>query len=145
VNLLSRRSILAVAAVTDIALHARPMPVSSKALSARLALPPRHLEPILQELVRQNVLKGLRGPRGGYELARERRRISVGDIVRGMSAWHEQPDAGSVMVDQVIEPLIRRSAATFLAELDAITVDDLCREAELNGVAFPQSIHDFTI
>ena len=39
---------------------------------------PRHLETLLQELVRARILKGTRGPRGGYELARERRRISVG-------------------------------------------------------------------
>lgn len=80
--LLSRRSVLAVTAVVDIALHARPMPVSAKALAARHNLPPRHLETILQALVRQGILKGLRGPRGGYELARERRRITAGDVVR---------------------------------------------------------------
>ena len=30
-------------------------------------LPPRHLEPVLQALVRHGILKGIRGPRGGYE------------------------------------------------------------------------------
>ena len=38
--------------------------------------------PVLQALVRHGILKGVRGPRGGYELARERRRITAGDIVR---------------------------------------------------------------
>src|ERR687895_938315 len=80
--LLSRRSLLAIAAVVDIALHARPLPVAAKHLAARHNLPPRHLETVLQALVRQGLLKGLRGPRGGYELARERRRITAGDIVR---------------------------------------------------------------
>ena len=81
-NFLSRRSLLAIAAVTDIALHARPQPVSAKALAARHKLPARHLEPVLQALVRHGILKGTRGPRGGYELARERRRLTAGDIVR---------------------------------------------------------------
>src|SRR5918992_3502411 len=80
--LLSRKSLLAVAAVIDVALHGRERPVSAKALAARHSLPARHLEPVLQALVRQGVLKGIRGPRGGYELARERRRITAGDIVR---------------------------------------------------------------
>ena len=81
-NLLSRRSMLAIAAVVDIALHSRPAPVAAKALAARHKLPPRHLETLLQGLVHAKILKGVRGPRGGYELARERRRISVGEIVR---------------------------------------------------------------
>ncbi len=81
-NLLPERSLLAVATVVDIALNARVAPVSAKALSARHGLMPRHLETLLQELVRAGVLKGTRGPRGGYALARERRRISVGEILR---------------------------------------------------------------
>ena len=56
-NFLSRRSLLAIAAVTDIALHARPQPVSAKALAARHKLPARHLEPVLQALVRQESSK----------------------------------------------------------------------------------------
>jgi len=81
-NLLSRRSVLAIAAVVDIALHSRASPVAAKALAARHKLPPRHLETLLQGLVHAKILKGVRGPRGGYELARERRRISAGEIVR---------------------------------------------------------------
>jgi DNA-binding IscR family transcriptional regulator len=33
-------------------------------------------------LVHAKILKGVHGRRGGYELARERRRIRVGEIVR---------------------------------------------------------------
>ena len=79
--LLPRRALLAVAAVVDVAVHARPTPVAAKALASRHNLPPRHLETLLQALVRASILKGVRGPRGGYELARDRRRISVGDYV----------------------------------------------------------------
>ena len=81
-NLLSRRSVLAIAAVVDVALHSRSAPVAAKALAARHKLPPRHLETLLQGLVHAKILKGVRGPRGGYELGRERRRITVGEIVR---------------------------------------------------------------
>ena len=81
-NLLSRRSVLAIAAVVDVALHSRSAPVAAKALAWRHKLPPRHLETLLQGLVHAKILKGVRGPRGGYELARERRRITIGEIVR---------------------------------------------------------------
>ena len=133
-NLLSRRSMLAIAAVVDIALHSRPSPVAAKALAARHKLPPRHLETLLQGLVHAKILKGVRGPRGGYELARERRRIMVGDIVRtAVSLSTADPDdigARSKLLDKVIEPSVRSAGEPFLANLDAISVEDLCESAE---------------
>src|ERR1700749_1114109 len=96
-NLLPRRSVLAIAAVVDVALHARPMPVAAKSLAARHRLPPRHLETPVLGLVPANILKGVRGPRGGYELARERRKISVGEIVRtAISLSAADPDELSI-------------------------------------------------
>lgn len=45
--LLSRKGILAIAAVIDVALNSKGRPVSAKALAGRHKLPPRHLEPVL--------------------------------------------------------------------------------------------------
>ncbi len=149
-TLLSRRAVLVIAAVVDIALHARPMPVSAKALAGRHALPPRHLENALQALVRCGILKGVRGPRGGYELARERRRITAGDIVRAALADGDDdvpstaPD--SRLVEAVIEPLTQQAVEAFLAVLDGVSVEELCRRAEQGGAfggAAPTA--DFTI
>jgi Rrf2 family iron-sulfur cluster assembly transcriptional regulator len=133
-NLLSRRSVLAVAAVVDVALHSRSEPVSAKALTARHQLPPRHLETLLQGLVHANIFKGVRGPHGGYQLARERRRVTVGQIVRtAMSLSTADPDdldAHSVLLERVIDPAVRKAGETFLADLDSITVDQMCETAE---------------
>lgn len=147
---LSRRSLLAVAAVVDIALHARPAPVAAKALAARHDLPPRHLETVLQGLVKAGILKGVRGPRGGYELAKERRRISAGEIVRAaMQASAEEalaPMPRSALVDAVVGPAVQRAMDLCLAELDAVTVADLCREAEERAAASKNETNtDFTI
>ena len=60
-SLVSRRGLLAITAVLDVAIHDNGGPVSAKALTARNTLPPRHLEPILQVLVRAGILKGIRG------------------------------------------------------------------------------------
>ena len=148
--LLSRRSLLAIAAVVDIALHARPSPVAAKQLAARHNLPPRHLETMLQALVRQGILKGVRGPRGGYELARERRRITAADIVRAaMTATGEDnlpPLPESRLVDQVVGPVVRQASEAFLAELEGYTVDMLCRQAEEGaGTAGIPASADFAI
>jgi Iron-dependent Transcriptional regulator len=56
----------------------------------RLAPPERHLEPMLQAMARHGILKSTRGPLGGYELAREQRRITADEILRAAgTGWAE--------------------------------------------------------
>lgn len=132
--LLPRRCVLAITAVTDIALNARPRPVAAKALAARHKLPPRHLETLLQSLVHARILKGVRGPHGGYELARERRKVTAGEIVRAALAGADSDDdsggASSGLIDDIVAPLVEAAGQSFLRQLDEITVDELCRNAE---------------
>jgi Rrf2 family transcriptional regulator, iron-sulfur cluster assembly transcription factor len=149
-NLLSRRSVLAIAAVVDVALHCAKAPVAAKALAARHKLPARHLETLLQGLVHARILKGVRGPRGGYELARERRRITLGEIVRvAMSLSTADPEdlgARSVLLARVIDPPVRRAGETFLGNLDAITVGQMCETAEKSHVLDDEKVSgDFAI
>ncbi|GAB4069417.1 Rrf2 family transcriptional regulator [Ancylobacter sonchi] len=144
---LSDKSLLAIAAVVDVALYARGTPVAAKALAARHELPPRHLEPVLQSLVHAGVLKGVRGPRGGYELARERRRITVAEIVRVVEAEAgDALDSLPTIVRDVIQPAVGEAERTFEAALDAVTVEDLCRSSaqKEDRRSMPEGI-DFTI
>ena len=60
-SLLPRKSALAIAAVTDVALNARMGALSGKALAKSLHLPSRHLEPLLQALTREGILKAVGG------------------------------------------------------------------------------------
>jgi Rrf2 family protein len=132
--LLSRKGLLAIAAVIDVALHGRGRPVSAKALAARHSLPARHLEPVLQALVRVGILKGIRGPRGGYELARERRRITADDILRAAGTIEEANGsanaAGSMLVSTVVIPAVGQAERAFSAALNRINLDELVRKAE---------------
>src|SRR5436309_11262342 len=107
--LLPRKGALAIAAVIDIAVNARGRPVAAKALASRHRLPPRHLEPILQALVRERILKGVRGPHGGYELAREQRRITAENILRAARTVEDgtdEPVTGSTLLNQVVGPAL---------------------------------------
>jgi Rrf2 family protein len=131
--LLSRKGLLAIAAVIDVALHERGRPVSAKALAARHTLPARHLEPVLQALVRVGILRGIRGPRGGYELAKERRRITADDILRAAGTIEdvrEGEQSGSPLLSDVVVPAIEQAERTFSAALSRISLDDLVRRAE---------------
>jgi Rrf2 family iron-sulfur cluster assembly transcriptional regulator len=134
-SLISRKGLLAIAAVVDIALHSRSRPVSAKALAARHALPPRHLEPVLQALVRDGILKGIRGPRGGYELARDRKRITADDILRAAGTIDENPASASnsTLLDEVVLPATAQAERAFSAALARISIEDLVRRADAGG------------
>lgn len=131
--LLSRKGLLAIAAVIDVAQHGVARPVSAKALAARHDLPSRHLEPVLQALVRVGILKGIRGPRGGYELARERRRISADEILRAAGTIEEDsevPSKGSALLEQVVLPAVAQAEKAFSTALGRISLDELVKRAE---------------
>jgi Rrf2 family protein len=132
-QLLSRKGILAITAVIDIALHAHDRPVTAKALATRHRLTPRHLEPVLQALVRHGILKGVRGPRGGYELARELHRISADDILRAARTAGdkgERPRGESALLNRVVMPALAQAEQAFSATLSRINVEDLVRSVE---------------
>src|SRR5258706_13836011 len=102
--LLPRKGVLAIAAVIDVALHSHGRPVSAKILAVRHGLPPRHLEPVLQALVRDGILKGIRGPGGGYELAGEPGDITAAQILRAadmIDGEGQSPQANSPLLARV--------------------------------------------
>jgi len=95
-------------------------------------LPPRHLEPVLQALVRCGILKGIRGPRGGYELARDRRRVTVNDILQAAGTIEEsdEPQSGSELVNKVVLPAVAAAEREFGVALSRINVEDLALDAQ---------------
>jgi Rrf2 family protein len=148
---LSRKTLYALEAVLDVAYNARPDPVQSRDVTARLGIPQRYLEQVLQQLVHAGVLKGVRGPRGGYTLARERRRITVGEIVRLVDGLEHEGETEadmptSALGAQVARPLLAEIEAAMLARLDAITMETLCAEGARLGVPRAgAAAADFTI
>src|ERR1700750_1239719 len=127
---LSRKTLLAFEAGIDLAFNARPEPVQAKEITARQGVPQRYLEQVMQQLVRAGVLKGVRGPRGGYRLAKERRRISVGEVVRIAESLEgeeaEKIEPRSDLGNRIVTPLIQSLQEDLMARLDSITIEDLC-------------------
>jgi Rrf2 family protein len=131
---LPSKTLYALEAVVDIAYNARPNPVRSQDITRRQGIPSRYLEPVLQQLVRAGILRGVRGPRGGYRLARERRRISIGEVIRvvaGAEGGGEPLEGSQSPFGRlVVQPLWRELEQDLLARLESITIEDLCRRAE---------------
>jgi len=131
-SLLPHKKIFAIAAVIDIALNARDRPVAAKAMAARQGLTPRHLEPVLQALVREGILTGVRGPRGGYMLAGDPRRITAADILRAartIDEGAETPIRESSLVSQVVTPALAEAENAFSTALARLSVADLTAHA----------------
>ena len=134
---LSKKTMFAVEAVLDIAFHAAGGTVRSHDITRRQGIPKRYLEQALQQLVRHGILVGVRGPRGGYHLARERRRTTVGEIVRvvGPSETAEPPNTHtSPLALKVTRPAWADVQDKVLEHLDAMTMEDLCARAEAAGI-----------
>jgi len=132
-----KKVLFAIEAVLDIAYNAGGQPVQSSEITKRQGIPRRYLEQTLQALVRHKVLVGVRGPKGGYRLARERRRISVGDIVRVINT----PDTvsqdalpSSDIGIRVIQPLWSELHTDMMTRLDNTSIADLCQSASQNDV-----------
>ena len=73
-------------------------------------------------------------PRGGYELARERRRITTDDILRAAGTIDEANGFttadGSMLVSTVVIPAVGQAERAFSAALNRINLDELVRRAE---------------
>jgi Rrf2 family protein len=148
---LSKKLLFAVEAVVDIAYHGGSLPVQSQEITRRQGIPRRYLEQALQQLVRAKLLKGARGPRGGYNLAVERRRISISDIVKAINNQDQARDelddkVGSDLTQAVIRPFWNEVQNDIMTHLNKISVDDLCQVAKNEGVISEgHQILDFTI
>lgn len=147
---ISKKMMFALEAVVDIAFHAGPEPVQSKDITQRQGIPQRYLEQVMQRMVRAGILRGVRGPRGGYRLARERRRITVGEVARVVYALEDGGDTDypgdSDIGKLVIGPLWRNLQEETMARLDSVTLEDLCRRAREHGIERAGTARpDFTI
>ena len=111
-TILPRKGLLAIAVVVDVALQTDGRPISAKTLATRHGLPPRHLELVLQSLVR-----------GG---------ITANDILRAagtVDAAEEEPN--SELVAKVVLPVLSAAEQEFGQALSRISLDDMVDRAAL--------------
>ena len=136
--LLSRKGILAIAAVIDVALNSESRPVSAKSLASRQGLPPRHLEPVLQALVHDGILRGVRGPHGGYALGRDKADITANEILRAAGTVEdasENPLPGSFLVVGVVLPALAQAERAFASTLGTIHLAELVERAQTSATS----------
>lgn len=136
---ISTKGKYSVRAVLDIAQHSNGYPVPLAAISKREGISLQFLEQLFQQLRKGNVVNSVRGPHGGYVLAREPAEISIGEIVRLI----EPPlytsscfsNDGSVENCRIGDTCIGGAIWKQLAEhvdsfLDSITLADLANKSK---------------
>ena len=129
----SRKIIYAIEAVVDIAYYSGVKPVQNIEIAKRQGIPKRYLEQTLQTLVKSKILIGSRGPRGGYRLAKERRKIKVSDIVKSFDQNSESHLKDKLMVseisEKIINPIILDVYDTCFEKLKKTSIEDICKKA----------------
>ncbi|HTI47188.1 MAG TPA: Fe-S cluster assembly transcriptional regulator IscR [Casimicrobiaceae bacterium] len=78
---LTTKGRFAVTAMIDVALHGSDNPVTLAAVSERQRISLSYLEQLFGKLRRHGLVDSVRGPGGGYNLARPAVEVSVADII----------------------------------------------------------------
>jgi Rrf2 family iron-sulfur cluster assembly transcriptional regulator len=81
---LTTKGRFAVTAMLDLAMHGHDGPVTLAGISERQKISLSYLEQLFGKLRRRELVESVRGPGGGYHLARDAARVSVADIVRAV-------------------------------------------------------------
>lgn len=128
-----KKLFFAIEAVLYIAYNAASEPVSSRDIAAKQNMPSRYLEQMMQRLVRGGILRGVRGPRGGYLLAREKRRISIADICTALAEEDDIPQS-TPLGNQIVVPALRQCQEAQMTSLKDVTIADLYDQALARGI-----------
>ena len=128
---LSTRSTYGMRALVEMALASGRGPLSATAISGKQNLSLAYLEQLLHRLKKHGVVTSIRGPKGGYVLAKSPDRITIGEIVRALDGsvsvanGHGKDGRGA----QPIAYAVYRCVHERLAQsLDRVTLKDLCDE-----------------
>ena len=81
---LTTKGRFAVTAMLDLALHGHDGPVTLAGISERQKISLSYLEQLFGKLRRRELVESIRGPGGGYLLARDAAKVSIADIIRAV-------------------------------------------------------------
>ena len=82
---LTTKGRFAVTAMIDLAMHSTDGPVTLAGVSDRQRISLSYLEQLFGKLRRRGLVESVRGPGGGYTLARAQDRVSIADIIRAVA------------------------------------------------------------
>ena len=145
--IINKKFLHAIEAVLDISIHSSHTPASAKEITKRQGIPSRYLEKILQELVRQKILKGTRGPNGGYALGREKRNIFLIDIYNAVLIIerNKKEEVDTQIRSKIINPFIKNITNEIINSFKLTSIHDLYKKIDETKININKKKIDFTI
>jgi Rrf2 family protein len=140
---ISTKSTYGIRAMFELALHYGHRPVSVGHISERENISVPYLEQLLSRLRKKELVKSVRGPKGGYILAKKPARITVGDIVRALDGditpahcvANKSSNRDCKMIDRCVTKTVWKRLKDAIDNLlDSVTLKDLCSDAEKMGI-----------
>lgn len=140
---ISTKSTYGIRAMFELALHYGRSPISVACISERENISIPYLEQLLSKLRRKGLVKSVRGPKGGYILARKPNKITVGDIVRVLDGEitpvhcvsNKALNRACKMIDRCVTKTVWKKLKDAVDNLlDSVTLKDLCNDAKKMGI-----------
>jgi len=128
---LSTKGQYGVRAMYEIARAKSVGPVTIKQISERQNVSVSYLEQILNTLRKSGIIQSVKGPGGGYILARVPEKISIGEILRELEGPVAitsclDPSEGCIRVDSCVTHLLWKSLGENIERfLDSMSLKDL--------------------
>jgi len=146
---LSTKSRYGLRAMVDLALRYKAGPTTVKGISKRENISTQYLEQILNRLRKNGMVKSIRGPKGGYVLAKSPGMIKIGDVVKILEGDISPVDCTSkkkvcARIDRCVTKIVWDKLASSIEKtLYSITLSDLLKEAKERGID-KRIEHDYT-
>ena len=94
---LSKKSRYGITALIDLAVYARNQCVQLSSIAERNKISVKYLEQIFSGLRRAGLVKSIKGPQGGYLLAKSPESITVADVIYALDGSYLLEDERSVV------------------------------------------------
>ncbi len=138
--ILSKKSRYGLRALVDLSVNSKTEHMALNLIAERNGISPQYLEQVFAALRRAGIVKSIKGPQGGYLLARPAGEITVSEIVLALDGSYfveeEESPAGSSVygITETLQKMIIDPVNRNLDEvLRNITLEDLERDFTENG------------
>jgi len=127
---LTRAARYAIAAISFVAAQKTNAPIASHVMAQARGIPERFLLKVLKPLVSAGILTSLKGPNGGYALARPATQITLLDVVEVIHGPIRGPqlnrfDGNVNKLDRDLDAVCRRCAEQMRRTLQRVRITDL--------------------